>query len=86
MSGIIGSGKNSRVKATGEKAMPIEIFSFKQSTSKKNYNTLNQKTLWNADPLNRKYGLEMSSNQNEPSMNLNYGRRGVNAHNLVVKD
>lgn len=28
----------------------------------------------------------MSSNENEASMNQNYGRRGVGAHNLVVKD
>ena len=76
----------SRGKATGDKSTPIEIFSFKQIGNKKNYNTLNQKTLWNADPLNRKYGLEMSSNENEASVNLNYGRRGVGTHNLVVKD
>jgi len=41
---------------------PIEIGSFKQIPSKRNYQTLNQQTLWNADPLNRKYNLEMDDN------------------------
>jgi hypothetical protein len=51
------SGKSSLAK--GSSNAPIEIFTFKQTPQKRTYNTLNSKTLWNADPLNRKYGLEM---------------------------
>lgn len=49
---------------TGQKSSPIEIMTFKQMPAKRNYQSLNRMALWKADPLNRKYGLELSHNPN----------------------
>jgi hypothetical protein len=58
-------GKNSKRRGTGERGAPIEIFSFKQIPSKRSHHTLKESHLWNAQPLNRKYNLDMSAEESE---------------------
>jgi len=81
------SGKASRTKGTpsmGDKNTPIEIFSFKQTPSKRAYQTLNQNSLWKTDPLNRKYNLEMTAEEKYGMQDQGFGisRRG----NRMIKD
>ena len=68
------SNKSSKIKSSGNKNDPVEIMSFKQVPSKRNYGQLNSSTLWNSNPLNKKYNLELTEETLEAPTKRRAGR------------